>query len=272
MIVNEVETIKFLKGKIGRDPQLAVVLGSGLNGVINNLKSPIIIPYSEIPSFPLSTAPGHEGKLIIAEIKGQSVLFMQGRFHYYEGYDMEQIIFPIRVFSSLGIDNIVITNAAGAVNKDFTPGDLVIIDDHINFAGINPLIGKNRDDYGPRFNDMTRVYSKILKEKALKVARKHKIDIKKGVYAYLTGPSFETPAEVRALRVLGADMAGMSTVPEVTCASHCSMSVLGISFISNMAAGILENPISGEEVIEIGKKSEKKLAVFFNDLLEDILS
>ncbi|MFD6430710.1 purine nucleoside phosphorylase I, inosine and guanosine-specific, partial [Bacillus velezensis] len=210
--------------------------------------------YETIPDFPVSTVEGHAGQLVMGTLEGVQVIAMQGRFHYYEGYSMDQVTFPVRVMKALGVESLVVTNAAGGINTEFRAGDLMIITDHINFTGTNPLIGPNEAEFGPRFPDMSEAYDKELSSLAEKTADELGIPVQKGVYTAVTGPSYETPAEVRFLRTMGSDAVGMSTVPEVIVANHAGMRVLGISCISNAAAGILDQPLSHEEVMEMTEK------------------
>ena len=245
---------EYIKGKLQQTPDIALVLGSGLGVLGDEIDDPIIISYEEIPEFPVSTVEGHQGRLIIGKLNGKQLVAMKGRFHYYEGYSMQEVTLPIRVMQYLGIKNVIVTNAAGGVNENFSPGNLMIITDHINQMGDNPLIGPNEETFGVRFPDMSHAYSKELVQHAIDCAKQLGIEVQQGVYAGNTGPSYETPAEVRMLRTLGADAVGMSTVPEVIVANHGGMNVLGISCISNMAAGILEEPLSHDEVIETPEK------------------
>ncbi len=232
---------------------IAVILGSGLGGYEEQLMNPAEIEYDDIPGFPLSTVPGHAGKFIVGTVRDKRVLVMSGRFHSYEGYSMEKVTLPVRVMSMIGVKTLIVTNAAGAVNESFKPGDLVIIDDYINLSGRNPLRGKNLDRFGPRFPDMTYAYDPELRAVAEQEAKKLGIDVHHGVYCWMNGPSFETPAEIRMARILGADLVGMSTVPETIVARHCGMRVLGISSVTNMAAGVLDTPINHEEVLAVGE-------------------
>jgi len=248
------EAAAFLRSKMGVEPRMALVLGSGLGGLADEIEEAVAIPYGEIPHFPVSTAPGHAGRLVAGRLEGKPVLAMQGRFHFYEGHPLERISFPIRTFKALGIETLLLTNAAGGVNRDFNPGDFMVISDHINFAGQNPLIGPNDDALGPRFPDMSHAWDRGLQTAAHRAARELGITLRDGVYIWFTGPSYETPAEIRAARILGADAVGMSTVPEAIVAVHAGLRVLGISCITNMAAGILDQPITGEEVIEISNR------------------
>lgn len=253
--MKEVDTAAaYLRAQLSFTPDLALVLGSGLGGLADKIENPVIIPYRDVPGFPLSTAPGHAGQFVAGRLGGKNVLCMQGRFHYYEGHDMSAIALPVRVFKALGCRALILTNAAGGVNWDFNVGDFMLITDHINFMGANPLRGANDERIGPRFCDMTHVYTPALQEVALKVAKDHNLVLQKGVYLGYMGPSFETPAEIRAFRVLGADAVGMSTVPEAIAASHCGLPVLGLSLITNMAAGMAGKRLSGDEVIEIANQ------------------
>lgn len=267
--MKEVDTAAaYLRAKLPFTPDLALVLGSGLGGLAEQIQDPIVIPYREVPGFPVSTAPGHAGQFVAGRLGGKNVLCMQGRFHYYEGHDMSAIVLPVRVFKALGCRALVLTNAAGGVNWDFNVGDFMLITDHINFMGANPLRGANDDTIGPRFCDMTHVYTPELQEIALKVAAEHNLVLQKGVYLGYMGPSFETPAEIRAFRTLGADAVGMSTVPEAIAASHCGLPVLALSLITNMAAGMTGQRLSGEEVIAIADRR----GPVFQKLVADIVA
>lgn len=236
----------------GMKIEMGLVLGSGLGDMADEIKDPIRIDYKDIPNFPVSTVPGHAGRLVIGELEGRNVLCMQGRFHYYEGYGMDQVVFPVQVMHMLGIETLVLTNAAGCVNKEWEPGNLMIIGDHIRLIAENPMRGHNEDSLGLRFFDMSKAYDPKLKAIAKEEAAKLGIPVKEGVYMFFAGPSFETPAEVRAARILGADAVGMSTVPEAIAAAHCGMKTFGISCMTNMAAGILDQPLNHEEVLETG--------------------
>lgn len=259
---------EFVRDWTGVKPDTAIILGSGLSGFENNFKNKREINYSDIPEFPISTAPGHKGKLILCEREYEAsnddtkkydakrfILIMSGRFHHYEGYSLQEITIPIRVMAKLGIKRLIITNASGAVNENYKAGDLMLIEDHINLSGDNPLIGPNFDELGPRFPDMTYTYSPDLIKKIKEKADKKGILVHQGVYAFMTGPSYETPAEVRMIRTLGADCVGMSSVPEAIVAGHSGMEIVGISCITNMASGILDKPLSGDEVIEASKNA-----------------
>lgn len=249
-----VQAAEFIKGKLNGTPEMGLILGSGLGDLAEEIEEKVVIKYNEIPNFPVSTVHGHAGQLVIGKLMGKTVLAMQGRFHFYEGYDMRVVTFPVRVMKLLGINTIIVTNAAGAVNKNFTPGDLMIITDHLNMGGNNPLIGHNEEEFGVRFPDMSSAYSKRLQGVARDCAKELNIDMQEGIYTYFTGPTYETPAEVRMVEKLGGDAVGMSTVPEVIVAVHSGIEVLGISCITNMGAGILEQPLDHNEVIEVTTK------------------
>ncbi len=245
---------KFILSKTKLRPRIGLVLGSGLGAFADDFEAATRIEYKKIPHFPRSTAIGHAGRLVAGQVGAVAVAAMQGRVHFYEGYPLKEVIFPMRVFARMGIRAVILTNAAGGISRDYKQGCLVVIRDHINLQGSNPLIGPNDERFGPRFHDMTQAYWKPYREAALEEGRRLGIDIHEGVYAALTGPSYETPAEIRALRRSGADLAGMSTVPEVIAARHMGLRVLGISCGTNMAAGILDQPISHEEVLETGER------------------
>ena len=248
------EAKAFIESKLTEKPEVGLILGSGLGVLADEIENPIAIKYSEIPHFPKSTVEGHKGQLVIGKLEGKTVIAMQGRFHYYEGYSMKDITFPVRVMKALGIDKLMVTNAAGGSNKEFEPGDLMLITDHINFAGTNPLMGKNHEELGPRFPDMSNAYDVELMDIARDSAKELEMTLKEGTYMFFTGPTYETPAEVRLATILGADAVGMSTVPEVITAVHSGIKVLGISCITNMAAGILDQPLNHAEVIETTQK------------------
>ncbi|QQY80633.1 purine-nucleoside phosphorylase [Keratinibaculum paraultunense] len=264
------ESIEYVQNICNKEPKIGLILGSGLGSLGDKIKDSTIIPYEEIPNFPVSTVEGHKGQLIIGELGGKTVVAMQGRFHYYEGYPLKDVVFPVRVIIGLGIDILIVTNAAGGVDKNFVPGDLMIIKDHINFTGQNPLIGKNLDELGPRFVDMTRAYDKELIDLAKRVGDKLSIPLQEGIYMWFTGPTYETPAEVRVASILGASAVGMSTVPEVIVANHQGIKVLGISCITNMASGILDKPLNHEEVIETSMLVKDKFERLLIEILNDI--
>ncbi len=245
---------KFILAKTKLRPRVGLVLGSGLGAFANELAGAVRIEYAKIPHFPPSTAIGHAGRLVIGKVGVVPVAAMQGRVHFYEGYTMPEVIFPMRVMARMGIRAVILTNAAGGINTGFKQGCLVALRDHINLQGTNPLIGANEDRFGVRFPDMTQVYWTPYRVAALKEGRRLGIEMFEGTYAALTGPSYETPAEIRYLRAIGADLVGMSTVPEVIAAAHLGIRVLGISCVTNMAAGILDQPITAEEVLETGER------------------
>lgn len=257
-------------GKTGSAPTVGLILGSGLGVLGDQVPGASAIDYADIPGFPVSTVEGHAGRLVFGELGGKQVVIMQGRFHYYEGYSMDQVVFPVRVMQQLGVETMVVTNAAGAVNAGFLPGDLMLITDHIKLFTDSPLRGPNIDELGPRFNDMSTAYTPELRRLAKRVATEKGLDVREGVYAHMAGPSFETPAEIRMLRTLGADAVGMSTVPEVITAVHAGVNVLGISAISNMAAGILDQPLNHEEVMETGRMVRDKFVALVRAVVEAI--
>jgi len=245
---------KYILSKSRLRPRIAVVLGSGLGAFADDLTTPTHVHYEKIPGFPKPTVEGHAGQFAIGKVDGIPVAAMQGRVHLYEGYPVKDVVYPMRVLRQMGIQATILTNAAGAINLNFVQGALVAIRDHLSLNGVNPLIGPNEDRFGPRFPDMSQAYCPKYREIAIAEGRKLGIDVKEGVYAGLSGPSFETPAEIRYLRTMGADMVGMSTVPEVIVARHMGIRVLGISCVTNMAAGILDQPISHSEVMETGER------------------
>ena len=261
---------EFIKQRLpeGTLPRIGMILGSGLGVLADFIENPIYIHYNEIPGFPGTTVEGHKGRFVIGSYLGKQVLAMQGRFHYYEGKSIQEVVLPIHVMKVLGIETLIITNAAGGINLDFRPGDIMVITDHINLSGVNPLRGKNLDELGPRFPDMSFAYDPELIKTAIEAGKKVQVDLRTGVYAMMQGPSFETPAEIRMLRILGADAVGMSTVPEVIAAVHSKIKVLGISCITNMAAGILKQSLSHQEVIDTAEKVKGK----FIRLIEAIVS
>jgi len=252
------ETVAAIRARHSRRPVLGLILGSGLGPYADTFSDATEIPYGELPHFPRSTVSGHAGKMVLGEAEGVPAVALQGRVHFYEGYSMEQVVLPTRVLGALGIRQLVVTNAAGGIDVDFRPGDLMLITDHINLMGTNPLIGPNIDPLGPRFPDMSEAYDGSMRETALRVARQQRITLKQGVYAGLTGPSYETPAEIRMLRQLGASAVGMSTVPEVIAAAHMGVRVLGISCITNMAAGILPQKLTHQEVMDTTAMVQEK--------------
>jgi purine-nucleoside phosphorylase len=258
-----------IRSRVGaEEARVALVLGSGLGGFADEFSEAVAIPYQDIPGFATSTAEGHAGKLVAGKVDNVSVIAMQGRVHFYEGYSLEQVTFPMRVFNQLGIKTVVLTNAAGGINNELSQGALMIISDHLNLMGVNPLRGPNDDRLGPRFPDMSEVYARGLQELAVEEARALGVEVRRGVYAGLSGPSYETPAEIHMLRNFGADAVGMSTVPEAIVARHMGMKVLGISCITNMAAGMSDEPINHEEVMETGAR----VRATFSQLLRRIIT
>jgi len=241
-------------------PRVGIVLGSGLGALANAISDATVIPYNEIPNWPSATAIGHAGRLVIGTLEGVPVAVMQGRIHYYEGYGMSEVTFPVRVLGELGIDTLIATNASGGVNIGYSPGDLVAIYDHINYLGTNPLIGPNEEKWGPRFPDMTYAYDRDYLDLMEEAAKDERISLRRGVYMYFTGPSYETPAEIRAARIMGADVVGMSTVPEVIAANHMSIRVAAVSCVSNFAAGIRPEKLHHDEVLNWMAQAADSLA------------
>jgi len=261
-------TAAFIKSKISVTPDTGIILGSGLGNLVNEINIKHVLSYEDIPYFPLSTVEGHTGKLIIGELSGKNVIAMQGRFHFYEGYDMKQVTFPIRVMKFLGIQQLFVSNASGGVNPNFEIGDLMIINDHINFFNSNPLVGKNEEELGPRFPDMSEVYDKQLIIKAKQIAAANNIKVQEGVYLGLTGPTFETPAEYKMIRILGADAVGMSTVPEIIVARHMNIPCFAMSIITDLGVPEKIQKITMEEVLQVATQSEKKMTVIMKGLLK----
>ena len=279
------ETIAAIRGRTALEPEIGLILGSGLGALGDQIgktdgsadprdpAGPCVIPYGELPHFPKSTAPGHRGNLIIGRVPqpgGKVVFCMQGRFHYYEGYSMGEIVYPVRVMAALGIKTLILTNAAGGLDPSFTPGDLMLITDHINFTGNNPLIGPNAEDFGPRFPDMSKVYTPDLAETARRTAAALGIPLREGVYLGYSGPSFETPAELRVFQLFGASAVGMSTVAEAIAARHCGMRILALSCITNLAAGLLDKPITAEEVTETAGRAGERFTRLMTEILKNI--
>jgi len=265
------QSVTFLKGEMGSlQPKIGLILGSGLGVLAEEIKSGLNIPYSSIPGFPISTVAGHKGELIIGSLEAKEVVMMNGRFHYYEGYTMQEITLPVRVLQGIGVEKLIITNAAGGVNENYTPGDLMLIKDHINFAFTNPLIGPNLDSFGPRFPDTSSAYDHELLDVARNEASKQGLILQEGVYLQVTGPSYETPAEIRMARHLGADAIGMSTVPEVLTAVHSGLSVLGISCITNMGAGIMDVSLDHSEVMDTVNLVKKPFSQLIKGIVHGI--
>ena len=263
------EASAFIRSRIEFTPEIAVILGSGLGPLAKEIESPLVIPYEEMPHFRVSTVAGHAGELIAGTISGRRVLVMNGRFHFYEGHPMEIVTLPIRVFARLGIKDLIVTNAAGGIKDSISPGSLMLISDHLAFMCPSPLNGPNLDEFGPRFKDMTDVYTPALRDLARSTADRLGIDLDEGVYCYFRGPQYETPAEIRAVRLLGADAAGMSTVPEAITARHCGMRILGISLITNKAAGLGSSQLSHEEVGETARRSEQNFVKLVRNIIND---
>lgn len=267
------EVADFLRARMNVKPRVALILGSGLNALAASVVSPEIIPFHNIPHWPVSTVLGHSGQLVLGTLENQPVFVMQGRVHYYEGYTMAQVTMPIRVMQKLGIEFLVVTNAAGGINPGFAPGDVMLITDHLNLAGmsgLNPLIGPNLEEFGPRFPDMSQAYDRDLADRTRRIAAEVGITLREGVYAGLSGPSFETPADLRFLRVAGADAVGMSTVPEVTVARHGGMRVLGFSGISNKANLDGSTITTHDEVMEAGRVLTPKLETIIRGVLKSL--
>ena len=251
---------RFIRAQAGEDVRVALVLGSGLGAFADDLEDARAIPYAEIPGFARPTVEGHAGRLVVGRVGGVGVAAMQGRFHFYEGYSLEEVTFPVRVLGLLGAKSLVLTNAAGGLNNSYEQGALVLISDHLNLMGTNPLLGRHDARFGPRFPDMTEVYDREYQDAAITEAREMGLELRRGIYAALSGPSYETPAEIRMLRLLGADAVGMSTVPEAIVARHMGIRVLGLSCITNMAAGVAEGVIDHAEVIETGARVRETFA------------
>lgn len=248
------ESAEALKEKLGSfRPRILLILGSGLGALGDEVEDPVAVPYGEVPHLRHSTAPGHKGRFVFGRLAGRDVAVMQGRLHTYEGWSFADVGYPVRVLRLLGAETLVVTNAAGAVNTAFSAGDIMLITDHIKLFGGSPLCGPNPDELGPRFPDMSHVYTPMLQDVARRAAKRLEIPLREGVYMFFPGPQYETPAEVRAARILGADAVGMSTVPEAVTAAHCGMRVLGFTLCTNMAAGVLEKPLDGDEVIAAGQ-------------------
>ncbi|MHB1652227.1 MAG: purine-nucleoside phosphorylase [Desulfitobacteriaceae bacterium] len=264
------EARDYLAERVKGIPELGIILGSGLGAFAEQVENKVAIPYKEIPHFPESTVEGHVGQLIFGQVYGKKVVVMQGRFHFYEGYTMGEVTFPVRVMQILGATGLIVTNAAGGINPSYQPGDLVLIQDHINLLGDNPLRGANLTSQGPRFPDMSEGYDLAWRDKALQVARELGIRSQEGIYVAMIGPSYETPAEIRYLRSIGADLVGMSTVPEVIVANHGGMRVLGISCVTNMAAGILPQKLSHAEVMETAERIENQFVSFVQAIVDVI--
>lgn len=264
------QAAEYIQSKIDVQPKIGLILGSGLGVLADEIESAVKIPYQDIPGFPESTVQGHAGQLVVGTLQGKQVIAMQGRFHFYEGHTLDLVTLPVRVMKKLGVETLIVTNAAGGINTDFEPGDLMLIEDHINLTFRNPLIGANDEEFGPRFPDMSQAYSRDLRQKAEEIASEQGISIQKGVYVGGIGPNYETPAEIRMMRTMGGDAIGMSTVPEVIVAVHGGMNVLGISCISNMAAGILDQPLSHQEVMDTAELVKDKFLALIKGIVQSI--
>jgi purine-nucleoside phosphorylase len=266
-----IQSVEYIKSKVSNEPKIAVILGSGLGDLVNAVEEPILIDYKDIPNFPVSTVVGHDGKLVFGKINGVEVLLMQGRFHFYEGYTMKEVTYPVYVMKLLGIEKLVVTNACGGINTSFNPGTLMLINDFINLMGTNPLMGVNDERFGVRFPDMSEPYKLEFINKAKEIAQEIGIEYKEGVYAGFTGPYYETAAEIRMIGGMGADAVGMSTVPETIVANYLGMDVLGIACITNMATGIQKVKHSHQRVVETAQKASVDLCRWVNRIIKDIV-
>lgn len=264
------KSAEYVQSKGGIVPETAIILGSALGGLADEIRNPVVIPYGEIPNFLVSTVESHAGELILGTLQGKPVVCMSGRFHYYEGYSYEELVLPIRLFRLLGVKRVISTNAAGAINTHYKPGDVMLIKDHINMMGVSPTRGKNCQEFGSRFFDVTNMYTRSLREIALECAKRTELIVHEGVYCFYCGPQYETPSEIRAMRMLGADAVGMSTVPEALAAAHCGMPLLGISLMTNMAAGVLDGPLSHEEVYDAAQRVCKPFQEYVKDILVNL--
>ncbi len=264
------KSAEYVRGRAPFQPEIAIVLGSCLGPFADSIQNPVSIDYAEIPNFLISTAPSHAGKLIFGTVAGRRVVCMSGRFHYYEGYDFEQLTIPVRLFKLLDVKATILTNAAGAINTAYRPGDVMIVSDHIKMTGASPLRGANICEFGDRFFDTTQMYTPELREIARECAKHSNLNVHEGVYFYFTGPQFETPAEIRAARILGGDAAGMSTVTEALTAAHCKMPLLALSVMTNMAAGVLDAPLSTEEVDRTGEKIAHEFSAYLTQIIQKI--
>ena len=263
------ESAQFIESRTALRPTIGIILGSGLGSLVDMMEERTVIPYKEIPNFPQSHVEGHAGNLVIGRIGQEIIAAMQGRFHYYEGFTMKEVTYPIYVMKILGIENLIVTNACGGINRDFAPGDLMLLTDYINMLGNNSLIGENDERFGVRFPDMSEAYSRVLMQKAERTAERLGLSYQKGVYAIFSGPCYETAAEIRAYERLGADAIGMSTVPETIAADYLGMKVLGIACITNMATGIAKTKHSHEEVMRIANESSEKLCSWVREIFVD---
>ncbi len=264
------KAVEFIKSRIKDNYEIGIILGSGLGTLGEKIQNPQYVDYADIPNFPVSTAPGHVGRFVFGTLNGKNVMCMQGRIHLYEGYEVSSVVMPIRVMKMMGVKTLIVTNAAGGINENFDVGDIMVISDHINFTGKNCLIGKNDDRFGVRFPDMSFGYSPELSRVAFNCAKTLNMKLQKGVYIGCTGPSYETPAEIRAFRIMGADAVGMSTVQEVIAANHCGIDVLGFSLISNKAAGLSRERLTEEEVLTIGRQKSEEMQTLITEIVGEI--
>ena len=264
------KTAEYVKSRAPFAPELGLILGTGLGPLAKQIENPVEIDYQDIPNFLVSTAPDHAGKLIFGTLEGKKLVCMSGRFHSYEGYDFEQLAIPVRLFKLLGVKQLIVTNAAGGVNEGYRPGDIMVISDHIKLNGASPMRGKNLPEFGDRFFDVSRMYTPRLRELALRLAKDTALRVHEGVYFFMPGPQFETPAEIRAIRLLGGDAVGMSTVTEALTAAHCGIELLGFSVITNMAAGMLDQPLTTEEVSETGRMVEERFSAYLKSVIREM--
>ena len=264
------KTADYVKSRAPFAPELGLILGTGLGPLAKQIENPVEIDYRDIPNFLVSTAPDHAGKLIFGTLEGKKLVCMSGRFHSYEGYDFEQLAIPVRLFKLLGVKQLIVTNAAGGVNEGYRPGDIMVISDHIKLNGASPMRGKNLPTFGDRFFDVSRMYTPRLRELALRLAKDTALRVHEGVYFFMPGPQFETPAEIRAIRLLGGDAVGMSTVTEALTAAHCGIELLGFSVITNMAAGMLDQPLTTEEVSETGRMVEERFSAYLKSVIREM--
>lgn len=264
------KTAEYVKSRAPFAPELGLILGTGLGPLAKQIENPVEIDYRDIPNFLVSTAPDHAGKLIFGTLEGKKLVCMSGRFHSYEGYDFEQLAIPVRLFKLLGVKQLIVTNAAGGVNERYRPGDIMVISDHIKLNGASPMRGKNLPEFGDRFFDVSRMYTPRLRELALRLAKDTALRVHEGVYFFMPGPQFETPAEIRAIRLLGGDAVGMSTVTEALTAAHCGIELLGFSAITNMAAGMLDQPLTTEEVSETGRMIEERFSAYLKSVIREM--
>lgn len=264
------ESLSYVRKHTKKEPKIGMILGSGLGVLIEKMTDQVQISFEDIPHFPKPSVEGHSGKLVIGKLSGVEVAICSGRYHYYEGLTLSQVTLPVRLMKMLGVEKLILTNSCGAVNMNFSPGELMLITDHINLTANNPLIGKNIDELGPRFPDASEIYNKDLRALVKNVSKQLNISLQEGVYAWWTGPSYETPAEIKMIRILGADAVGMSTVPEALVASHMKMDVLGISLLTNMASGILPVKLSHQEVLDVASQARNQFESLIIEIVKNI--